>query len=318
MPVPQALVSTPEVLLDPLSYSLSRYQATIFLSQLATCPCPSLTHLTLRHCSLTSVPPPLLARAVARLTSFTALWVELSHTQVPALFTALADPSSRLRHLSLSDYYGTEMVTRLEVEPDTLARALASLETLTYSCHLPPQFWRLLAEGEARLRRITVPRRFAIECPAEDLASALNNLEQLDFEKDFSEDSEGEFVDCFNSEQVIKVFEKMSKNTKLKKVTVEISEENILNHLELIHGLFAEALSNVEEVKIIVKNEVHFNSEITHLFHLLGLTANYRLRKLWLSVDSQPAKFKLDPGVVSQLDSGKVQEIKLDGDIKII
>lgn len=217
----------------------------------------------------------------------------------------------------MNDYYGTEMVTRLGVDPSTLALALTSRERITYSCHLPLEFWLLLGAGEAKLHKMQVPRRFAVECPPEHLAMALNMLKELDFERDFAEDGDAEDSDCFSSEQVVKIFEQMAKNTKLNKVSVEISEENILNHYELPSGLFALALANVEEVRIQVKDERHFHPEISELLTLLGNTTNTSTRRVWLSVDSSGKKFPLDSALIARLRERSI-EVVYWGDISLV
>ena len=113
----QAVLATPTVELDPLSNSLTTYQASLLLASLSSSSdCRSkndskLSHLTLRNCSLTAVCPHLMA-SLANLSSFTALWVEFSPAQLEVMVTSLANPSSKLRSLTLPDYYCAGLATR--------------------------------------------------------------------------------------------------------------------------------------------------------------------------------------------------------------
>ena len=78
----------------------------------------------------------------------------------------------------------------------------------------------------------------------------------------------------------------------MRKLTLEISEENILNHLELPSGLFAKALINVEEVIIDLKDEGAFYAEIVDLLQHIRVSEPSTLQKLELRVKS-PTKRKL-------------------------
>lgn len=313
----QAVLNTPHVEIDPLNHSLSPYQATVLLTTLASHPRPLLTHLSLLHCSLTQAPAHLLATTVAKLTSFSALWVELTQEQVVAMITALAAHDSKLRSLVMPDYYTAEVATRA-VDPAILVEALASLETLTYGCHVPPQLWPRLARGETRLRSLTVQRRFLMDLSPTVLAGAINILKQVDFEQNFPEDEGSEYVDCFTRDQVKEVFEQMAKKTNLKKVSLEISEENILNHLELPNGLFAQALVNVEDLTIHVKNEPHFYPELEELMILCTKPSkNHKLKRLSISVSSTSGhKFCLPSSLVSDVVL-QVGEVRLIGCIDV-
>ena len=109
----QAVLATPSVQLDPLSNSLTTYQASLLLASLSSSKTgsPGLSHLTLRNCSLTAVCPHLMV-SLANLSSFTALWVEFSPAQLEVMVTSLANPSSKLRSLTLPDYYCAGLATR--------------------------------------------------------------------------------------------------------------------------------------------------------------------------------------------------------------
>ena len=112
----QAVLATPTVELDPLSNSLTTYQASLLLASLSSSSSkkvndPKLSHLTLRNCSLTAVCPHLMA-SLANLSSFTALWVEFSPAQLEVMVASLANPSSKLRSLTLPDYYCAGLATR--------------------------------------------------------------------------------------------------------------------------------------------------------------------------------------------------------------
>ena len=246
----QALLATPIVHLDPLSNSFTTYQASLLLASLSSHGRSTstnnlrLSHLSLSNCSLTSVCPELMS-SLANLDSFTTSLVEFSPVQLEVMLKALTSPKSQLKALTLPDYYCARLATKA-LQPEILATALASLHSLCYGGHVPDQLWKMMAEGKARIRRIQVGRSFLIEHPSPDiLARAINSLEEIDFEKDFPEDDESEYADCFDGSQVIEIFERMSRGTSVRKLTLEISEENILNHLELPSGLFARALADL-------------------------------------------------------------------------
>ena len=319
----QAVLATPIVELDPLSNSLTTYQASLLLASLSSSDQaskmgkPKLSHLTLRNCSLTAVCPHLMT-ALANLSSFTALWVEFSPAQLEVLLTSLASSNSRLRSLTLPDYYCAGLATRA-LQPDTLATALASLQSLSYGCHVPDQLWNMMAEGRGRIKRMDVRRKFLIEHPSPDiLARALNTLEEIDFEKNFPEDEDSEYADCFHGNQVVKIFERMSRSTSVKKLTLEINEENILNHLELPPGLFAKALLNIEEVIIEVDDERVFYEEIIELFRQISTSKESKLQKLRLNVRSSTKhKLSLPSALVSNIIL-RMQDLKLHGCVHIM
>ena len=95
----QAVLAIPRVELDPLSNSLTTYQASLLLASLSSSKNPGLAHLTLRNCSLTAVCPHLMA-ALTNLASFTALWVEFTPVQLEVMLTSLTSSNSRLRALT--------------------------------------------------------------------------------------------------------------------------------------------------------------------------------------------------------------------------
>ena len=319
----QAVLATPKVELDPLSNSLTTYQASLLLASLSSSDRtsktsnPGLSDLTMRNCSLTSVCPHLMA-SLANLSSFTALWVEFSPDQLEVMLTSLASPNSRLRSLTLPDYYCAGLATRA-LQPDTLATALASLQYLSYGCHVPEQLWKMMAEGQARIKRMEVRRKFLIEHPSADiLARALNTLQEIDFEKNFPEDEDSEYADCFHGNQVVKIFERMSRSTNVRKLTLEISEENILNHLELPPGLFAQALLNIEEVIIEVKDERIFYEEIIDLLRRISTSKESKLQKLELRVmSSTKHKLTLPSALVSNVIL-RMQDLCLHGCVHIL
>ena len=223
------------------------------------------------------------------------------------------------------DFFFTKEFTNISIlatralQPETLSTALASLESLSYGCHVPDQLWKLMAEGKAKTKTMDMRRRFLIEHPSADiLARALNTLEEIDFEKNFPEDEESEYSDCFHDKQVIKIFERMSWKTSVKKLTLEISKENILNHLELPPGLFAQALLNVEEVMIEVKDERVFYEEIVELFRRVSVSKDSKLQKLEVMVKSTTKhELRLPSSLVSNVIL-KVQELKLQGCVHIM
>ena len=257
--------------------------------------------------------------ALANLSSFTALWVEFSPAQLEVMLTSLASPNSRLRALTLPDYYCAGLATRA-LQPDTLATALASLQSLSYGCHVPDQLWKIMAEGKARIKRMNVRRKFLIEHPSADiLARALSTLEEIDFEKNFPEDEDSEYADCFHGHQVVKIFERMSRSSSsVRKLTLEIGEENILNHLELPPGLFAKALLNIEEVTIEVEDERVFYKEIIELFRQISTSKESKLQKLELSVRSSTKHELSLPSVLVSNVILRIQDLKLHGCVNIM
>ena len=316
----QAVLATPSVQLDPLSNSLTTYQASLLLASLSSSKTgnPGLSHLTLRNCSLTAVCPHLMA-SLANLSSFTALWVEFSPAQLEVMLTSLASSNSKLRALTLPDYYCAGLATRA-LQPDTLATALASLQSLSYGCHVPDQLWKIMAEGKARIKRMNVRRKFLIEHPSADiLARALSTLEEIDFEKNFPEDEDSEYADCFHGHQVVKIFERMSRSSSsVRKLTLEIGEENILNHLELPPGLFAKALLNIEEVTIEVEDERVFYKEIIELFRQISMSKESKLQKLELIVRSSTKHELSLPSVLVSNVILRIQDLKLHGCVHIM
>ena len=104
----------------------------------------------------------------------------------------------------------------------------------------------------------------------------------------------------------------------MKKLTLEISKENILNHLELPPGLFAQALLNVEEVMIEVKDERVFYEEIVELFRRVSSSKDSKLQKLELVVKSTTKhELRLPSSLVSNVIL-KIQELKLQGCVHIM
>jgi len=160
-----------------------------------------------------------------------------------------------------------------------------------------------------------------IEHPSADiLARALNTLEEIDFERNFPEDEDSEYADCFHANQVVKIFERMSGGkSSVKKLIVKISEDNILNHLELPPGLFAKALLNIEEVIIEVEDERVFNEEIIELFRRISASSKeLQLQRLELNVrSSKKHELALPSTLVSNVIL-RIQDLKLHGCVHIM
>ena len=110
----------------------------------------------------------------------------------------------------------------------------------------------------------------------------------------------------------------MSGSSSVKKLTLEISEENILNHLELPPGLFAKALLNVEEVIIEVEDERVFYEEIIELFRRIGTSKDSKLQKLEINARSSTKhKLSLPSALVSNVIL-RMQDLKLHGCVHIV